>query len=419
MVINTILYTITLTELKLTNMKTILLSLFTMIYSLGYSQYFIGYENLLGAKFEKKPIGSYVVDTILEYSPHKHVKSFALDSLSNFSNTDSINLGETNSQKPFYNDNVPVRLWFTGGSYGLNTLILDTNGVFFKNLDFDQSTNPKIDTLFFLSNHSIISAKVTNPSAGQFYYGSYELLYDTLVKIKVTSDLPTKDTVYIDNIGNQFYSLPLGYAPSDTNTYKIDSILSSRTCTSSNSGAGILQLQNVLPYQDYYCAFTLFSYHNSGASIRLALDTTNLYYDVPISSWGSPYRTNHVINDTVLLDSTSILTLRVCCGKNNGAGISTEYFKTETRISIKQVIGLDEILNEKEIIIYPNPVGSILYLQSKEMDGITYNIYNLSGNIVLNGKCITNQINMESISEGTYILFIPELGVSQKFVKQD
>ncbi|MGL2967439.1 T9SS type A sorting domain-containing protein [Flavobacterium sp. XGLA_31] len=63
----------------------------------------------------------------------------------------------------------------------------------------------------------------------------------------------------------------------------------------------------------------------------------------------------------------------------------------------------NEVSSPKNVTLYPNPVKNILYLDYPEIDIINANIINVNGQC-LNVKLNENQINVENLSAGFYIL---------------
>ena len=61
---------------------------------------------------------------------------------------------------------------------------------------------------------------------------------------------------------------------------------------------------------------------------------------------------------------------------------------------------------EIDAVVYPNPTSNILYISNDKLLGEEYEIYDLSGNLIINNKNNTNIINVENISIGSYYLKI-------------
>lgn len=94
------------------------------------------------------------------------------------------------------------------------------------------------------------------------------------------------------------------------------------------------------------------------------------------------------------------------------------------------VIGLDNISLEdvtangietnvtRNVQISPNPANNFIRLNGVENSiNITYNIFNLSGKIIKQGKAENNQINVAEITNGLYLLRL-NLGSGQILVNQ-
>lgn len=72
-------------------------------------------------------------------------------------------------------------------------------------------------------------------------------------------------------------------------------------------------------------------------------------------------------------------------------------------------LGLEEISTEKKLLIYPNPIKNIFTINNIEnnLDNFEYNIFDLTGRIIKNGKSKFNeQINIENLTSGNYIIQI-------------
>jgi len=85
----------------------------------------------------------------------------------------------------------------------------------------------------------------------------------------------------------------------------------------------------------------------------------------------------------------------------------------------KQIESSNGLINK--ITLYPNPVSSLLSIETKNNTVIdNMIIYNFSGKIIFEGKPENNQINVENWATGTYILqtFIGIEKVTSKFIKE-
>lgn len=79
------------------------------------------------------------------------------------------------------------------------------------------------------------------------------------------------------------------------------------------------------------------------------------------------------------------------------------------------IVGIDEV-EKNEIIVYPNPTTSILYLNNSS-EAKAYQIFNLKGQLVDSNSLVNglNEIDVKSLSVGTYIIQIGN--TQQEFVK--
>ena len=69
--------------------------------------------------------------------------------------------------------------------------------------------------------------------------------------------------------------------------------------------------------------------------------------------------------------------------------------------------GLQEAFNTELIKISPNPVEEILHLKSTtSLPTNTYEIVSLTGEVILRGKLTSNQIDVNLLSKGYYILHL-------------
>ncbi len=88
-----------------------------------------------------------------------------------------------------------------------------------------------------------------------------------------------------------------------------------------------------------------------------------------------------------------------------------------------EIKALNLSLNEAQVKIYPNPVGSVLILSvPAELTGSTYQVYGLSGKEILNGRVGgTTEISVADLAPATYFIKISNKGKeieSLKFIRQ-
>ncbi|MBV8328115.1 GEVED domain-containing protein [Chryseobacterium sp.] len=76
-------------------------------------------------------------------------------------------------------------------------------------------------------------------------------------------------------------------------------------------------------------------------------------------------------------------------------------------------------LNQTDILIYPNPVSTVLYVKNISKKA-KYKIYNAAGQLIADGILLNNQINVSKLINGVYVIDIDDNGNSaqKKFVKE-
>lgn len=76
-------------------------------------------------------------------------------------------------------------------------------------------------------------------------------------------------------------------------------------------------------------------------------------------------------------------------------------------------------VNQTDILIYPNPVSTILYVKNISKKA-TYKIYASSGQLVSNGYILNNKIDVSKLINGVYVIDIEDVQgtVQKKFIKE-
>ncbi|MDG4652788.1 GEVED domain-containing protein [Chryseobacterium arthrosphaerae] len=76
-------------------------------------------------------------------------------------------------------------------------------------------------------------------------------------------------------------------------------------------------------------------------------------------------------------------------------------------------------LNQDDILIYPNPVSSVLYVKNIGKRA-KYKIYSAVGQVIAEGILLNNQINVSKLINGVYVIDIDDNGktVQKKFIKE-
>ncbi|RKS97859.1 fibronectin type III domain-containing protein [Chryseobacterium defluvii] len=76
-------------------------------------------------------------------------------------------------------------------------------------------------------------------------------------------------------------------------------------------------------------------------------------------------------------------------------------------------------LNQDDIMIYPNPVSSVLHVKNISSKA-GYKIYNSAGQLISDGFILNNQINVSKLISGVYVIYIEDVEgtVQKKFIKE-
>ena len=131
-----------------------------------------------------------------------------------------------------------------------------------------------------------------------------------------------------------------------------------------------------------------------------------------------------VPNDAFISMSTyTYVTMRVALSKD-GVPVSCLSFPDgevedyTVRISKK---GIDNTVDQTEILIYPNPVSSVLNIKNISKRA-KYKIYNAAGQLVGDGTVLNNQINVSKLISGVYVIDINDeinnVTAQRKFIKE-
>jgi len=90
------------------------------------------------------------------------------------------------------------------------------------------------------------------------------------------------------------------------------------------------------------------------------------------------------------------------------AGVSSAYTSGESAIQtipFQTVVGIDEVTLENEFTVYPNPANSKLFIGSDyRIDKVE--LYNTIGKLIVTENDYVNEINVEDLIEGIYIMHI-------------
>ncbi|MDR6464862.1 T9SS type A sorting domain-containing protein [Chryseobacterium sediminis] len=93
---------------------------------------------------------------------------------------------------------------------------------------------------------------------------------------------------------------------------------------------------------------------------------------------------------------------------NTGLQARTAFSKT----------AIEEKVKDDKLILYPNPVKDILYIEAKDDKDYYYQIYNMSGQLVKEGKFINKQTDVTSLLSGAYLVRINNSETIVKIIKK-
>ncbi|WP_336964044.1 fibronectin type III domain-containing protein [Chryseobacterium contaminans] len=81
--------------------------------------------------------------------------------------------------------------------------------------------------------------------------------------------------------------------------------------------------------------------------------------------------------------------------------------------------GVPNPINQTDILIYPNPVSSVLYVKNISKKA-KYKIYNAAGQVIVEGILLNNEINVTKLINGVYVIDIDDNGntAQKKFIKE-
>ena len=102
----------------------------------------------------------------------------------------------------------------------------------------------------------------------------------------------------------------------------------------------------------------------------------------------------------------------------NGTGPFIRMAPTYNATNSYTAVSLAENVISYQFSVYPNPTNAIVNLALNNQENLIYNVYNLTGELVLTGN-INEKTNFDvsNFSNGVYIISVPELNLSKKLVK--
>lgn len=393
-------------------MKPILLLIGILISTLIFSQasHFI---NKKGMRFSSLPTSYRAIDTTVIKDDSDTRSHLFIGNSANSYILDTVKVHSNYNR--FYTYHTKVEITHTNSLNGV--LVIDTNQVFADSIYANGATTG-ISKDYLLRRYDEIVFRFFGANNNDTVAFDLTIEHETN-QILIETNLPSVDTIFVDSVGTVFSSLPMGYMPYDTITSKIDSVLVNGTCTTSNSINFCNQLFNFnLPHQKFYAEMQL-AVPPVYLGATCSIDTNGVNYRSSIYDSGSSSSgLSYFYSDTLLIDSNFTIDIGMVGGKNSAIRMFFEAFSTQTRVYILNTVGLGEIKEKTaSVILHPIPSRDKILFKGEEVKNEIYNIFSVTGKLVLEGRVRNGEISIQSLSKGVFIAIISELGVRQKIVK--
>ena len=90
---------------------------------------------------------------------------------------------------------------------------------------------------------------------------------------------------------------------------------------------------------------------------------------------------------------------------SNGSNNITQGFNNQAELV---VLGVDDIENDFQALVFPNPVADNLQLDIVDYTGLNYRIYDLQGRLISSKNILETKtnINLSKYSDGIYLLLL-------------
>ncbi|REC47002.1 fibronectin type III domain-containing protein [Chryseobacterium pennipullorum] len=168
--------------------------------------------------------------------------------------------------------------------------------------------------------------------------------------------------------------------------------------------------------------------YNEGIAVWIDFNR-NGEFDINEKVFTSPPNTNSPVSGTfsvpadafVSMTDYKYVVMRVAMSRD-GIPVNCTNMKNgevedyTVRISKK---GVTNPIDQTEIMIYPNPVTTILHVKNISKKA-KYKIYNAAGQVIADGILLNNQINVSRLINGVYVIDIDDNGTTaqKKFIKE-
>lgn len=168
--------------------------------------------------------------------------------------------------------------------------------------------------------------------------------------------------------------------------------------------------------------------HDEGIAVWIDFNR-NGYFDIDERVFTSPPNTTSPVTGTfnvpmdayVSMTNYKYVVMRVALMRDGIPVNCTNFANGEVEDYSVRIAkqGVPNSVNQTEILIYPNPVSSILYVKNISKRA-KYKIYNAAGQVLSDGILLNNQINVSKLINGIYVIDIDDNGttVQKKFIKE-
>lgn len=370
------------------------------------------YKNKKGVEFASFPANYTSIDTIVTKTDSLTKSLTLIGSVPNFNLTELI-VG-SNPYSKFKNYQVEVEI--TNSNLFIGSLAIDTNNVFAGTIFINAFSNGA-KRVFVLDNFSNITFRYINSNNSGTVDFDFTIKQQS-TKISIETGLPSFDTVYVDLNNNNYNQIPSGYMPYDTLTKKMDSMIIFSFCTTANVSPQSCSFNfNVnFPYPQFYCEIILYAPYGKGS--RQYVDTNGVRYKyipnrnfTPVIGW-------YYFSDTLVVDSTTLFDIGMSGGNGDAMFMDFEAFVTQTKVYIRQAVGLEDYYEKPKFKIFPNPARSTLKVSGENFLNKQYQILDVTGKLIRSARFNSNEIDLRNLTGGIYFLSVPELQLNQKFIKQ-
>ncbi|MDI9311898.1 MAG: zinc-dependent metalloprotease family protein [Limnohabitans sp.] len=167
--------------------------------------------------------------------------------------------------------------------------------------------------------------------------------------------------------------------------------------------------------------------YSEGYAVFIDYNKNGVFTDAGETVWTKAASTTTPVSGTFTIPATATLgatRMRVSMRYNaipTSCGTFTYGQVEDYTINITATTAKESLREEsaKAITLHPNPVSDVLNISSVS-ENATYRIFNLVGQIILEGKISSGAINVSSINNGSYILEVNDADAvtTKRFIKQ-